>query len=156
VLAILAESQLPGSLLSLEITESSLVQNADAAARTLSRLRAAGIRICIDDFGTGYSSLAYLHSLPIDGLKIDRSFISLLGSNSDRSELVQTIITLAARLGISTVAEGVETAAQLHHLENLGPASGQGFLFSRPVESAAIARLLAPGTRRESPPPQRH
>jgi diguanylate cyclase (GGDEF)-like protein/PAS domain S-box-containing protein len=156
VLAILAESQLPGSLLSLEITESSLVQNADAAARTLSRLRAAGIRICIDDFGTGYSSLAYLHSLPIDGLKIDRSFISLLGSNSDRSELVQTIITLAARLGISTVAEGVETAAQLHHLENLGPASGQGFLFSRPVESAAIARLLAPGTRRESPPHQRH
>ncbi|MGH7464550.1 MAG: EAL domain-containing protein, partial [Longimicrobiales bacterium] len=142
VLAILKESGLPGPLLWLEITESSLVTNVDAAARGLARLRAAGVRICIDDFGTGYSSLAYLHSLPIDGLKIDRSFISLLGSSSDRSELVQTIITLAARLGISTVAEGVETAAQLHHLENLGPASVQGFLFSRPVEGTAVRRML--------------
>jgi diguanylate cyclase (GGDEF)-like protein/PAS domain S-box-containing protein len=143
VLLILEETQMPGALLSLEITESSLVTNADAAARSLARLRAAGVRICIDDFGTGYSSLAYLHSLPIDGLKIDRSFISLLGSSSDRSELVQTIITLAARLGISTVAEGVETAAQLRHLENLGPSSGQGFLFSRPVEGSAVGPLLA-------------
>jgi diguanylate cyclase (GGDEF)-like protein/PAS domain S-box-containing protein len=142
VLDILADARMPGSMLSLEITESSLVQNADAAARTLSRLRAAGVRICIDDFGTGYSSLAYLHSLPIDGLKIDRSFISLLGSSSDRSELVGTIISLAARLGISTVAEGVETAAQLQHLANLGPASGQGFLFSRPIEAAAVGSLL--------------
>ncbi|HSJ30510.1 MAG TPA: EAL domain-containing protein [Longimicrobiales bacterium] len=143
VLDILDETGMPGSLLSLEITESSLVPNADAAARGLAQLRAAGVRICIDDFGTGYSSLAYLHSLPIDGLKIDRSFISLLGSSTDRSELVQTIITLAARLGISTVAEGVETTAQLQHLENLGPASFQGFLFSRPVEAAAVAPLLA-------------
>jgi diguanylate cyclase (GGDEF)-like protein/PAS domain S-box-containing protein len=143
VLRILDQTGMPGSLLSLEITESSLVPNADVAALSLSRLRAAGVRICIDDFGTGYSSLAYLHSLPIDGLKIDRSFISLLGSNSDRSELVQTIITLAGRLGISTVAEGVETVAQLHHLENLGPASGQGFLFSRPIEASAVAPLLA-------------
>ena len=143
VFRILEEARMPGSLLSLEITESSLVPNADVAAVSLSRLRAAGVRICIDDFGTGYSSLAYLHSLPVDGLKIDRSFISLLGSSSDRSELVQTIITLAGRLGISTVAEGVETAAQLHHLENLGPASGQGFLFSRPVEASAVAPLLA-------------
>ena len=143
VLAILEETGVPGSLLSLEITESSLVKNADAAARGLAQLRAAGVRICIDDFGTGYSSLAYLHSLPIDGLKIDRSFINLLGSSTDRSELVQTIITLAGRLGISTVAEGVETAAQLHHLENLGPASVQGFLFSRPVESSRLTALLA-------------
>ena len=142
VLAILDETGMPGSLLSLEITESSLVTNADVAARGLARLRAAGVRICIDDFGTGYSSLAYLHALPVDGLKIDRSFISLLGSSSDRSELVQTIITLAGRLGITAVAEGVETAAQLHQLEHLGSASMQGFLFSKPVESAAIRRLL--------------
>jgi predicted signal transduction protein with EAL and GGDEF domain len=142
VLAILDETGMPGSLLSLEITESSLVTNADVAARGLARLRAAGVRICIDDFGTGYSSLAYLHALPVDGLKIDRSFISLLGSSSDRSELVQTIITLAGRLGITAVAEGVETAAQLHQLEHLGSASMQGFLFSKPVESTAIRRLL--------------
>ena len=142
VIDILEETGMPGTLLSLEITESSLVPNADTAARTLARLRDAGVRICIDDFGTGYSSLAYLHSLPIDGLKIDRSFISLLGSSSDRSELVQTIISLAARLGITTVAEGVETVAQLQHLEILGPESCQGFLFSRPVESSAVGQLL--------------
>jgi EAL domain-containing protein (putative c-di-GMP-specific phosphodiesterase class I) len=133
---------MPGSLLSLEITESSLVTNVDLAARGLARLRAEGVRICIDDFGTGYSSLAYLHALPVDGLKIDRSFVNLLGSSSDRSELVHTIITLAARLGISTVAEGVETTAQLNQLENLGSASMQGFLFSRPVEANAVRRLL--------------
>ena len=154
VLEILEETRMPGSLLSLEITESSLVPNADTAARGLARLRAAGVRICIDDFGTGYSSLAYLHSLPIDGLKIDRSFISLLGSSSDRSELVQTIITLAARLGISTVAEGVETTAQLHHLENLGPASFQGFLFSRPIEVGAVGEMLA-HSRASSPATER-
>jgi diguanylate cyclase (GGDEF)-like protein/PAS domain S-box-containing protein len=142
VLSILAETGMPGSLLSLEITESSLVTNVDLAARGLARLRAEGVRICIDDFGTGYSSLAYLHALPVDGLKIDRSFVNLLGSSSDRSELVHTIITLAARLGISTVAEGVETTAQLNQLENLGSASMQGFLFSRPVEANAVRRLL--------------
>lgn len=142
VLSILAETGMPGSLLSLEITESSLVTNVDLAARGLARLRAEGVRICIDDFGTGYSSLAYLHALPVDGLKIDRSFVNLLGSSSDRSELVHTIITLAARLGISAVAEGVETTAQLNQLENLGSASMQGFLFSRPVEADAVRRLL--------------
>lgn len=140
---ILEETGLPGSLLSLEITESSLVSNADTAGRTLARLRQAGVRICIDDFGTGYSSLAYLHSLPIDGLKIDRSFIRMLGSSSDRSELVHTIITLASRLGISTVAEGIETTAQLRHLERLGSGSGQGFLFSRPVDAGAVQGMLA-------------
>ncbi|MBR9990485.1 MAG: EAL domain-containing protein [Gemmatimonadetes bacterium] len=143
ILDILGATGLPGSLLSLEITESSLVSNADTAGRTLARLRDAGVRICIDDFGTGYSSLAYLHSLPIDSLKIDRSFIRLLGSSSDRSELVRTIITLAARLGISTVAEGIETTAQLRHLERLGSGSAQGFLFSRPVDAGALQGMLA-------------
>jgi diguanylate cyclase (GGDEF)-like protein/PAS domain S-box-containing protein len=143
VLAILAETGLPGSLLSLEITESSLVTNATAAVDSLARLRSAGVRVCIDDFGTGYSSLAYLHTLPVDGLKIDRSFISRLGSSSDRSELVRTIIALASRLGITTVAEGVETSAQLHHLERLGPVYMQGFLFSRPIDAVAATTLVA-------------
>jgi diguanylate cyclase (GGDEF)-like protein/PAS domain S-box-containing protein len=143
VLAILAETGLPGSLLSLEITESSLVKNNGKSVDTLARLRSAGVRVCIDDFGTGYSSLAYLHTLPVDGLKIDRSFISRLGSNNDRSELVRTIISLASRLGITTVAEGVETSAQLHHLERLGPAYMQGFLFSRPIDAVAATTLIA-------------
>jgi diguanylate cyclase (GGDEF)-like protein/PAS domain S-box-containing protein len=143
VLEILAETGLPGGLLSLEITESSLVTNAAAAVDSLARLRASGVRVCIDDFGTGYSSLAYLHTLPVDGLKIDRSFISRLGSSSDRSELVRTIIALATRLGITTVAEGVETNAQLHHLERLGPVYMQGFLFSRPIDALAATSLIA-------------
>jgi diguanylate cyclase (GGDEF)-like protein/PAS domain S-box-containing protein len=143
VLEILAETCLPGRLLSLEITESSLVTNAAAAVDSLARLRAAGVRVCIDDFGTGYSSLAYLHTLPVDGLKIDRSFISRLGSSSDRSELVRTIIALASRLGITTVAEGVETNAQLHHLERLGPVYMQGYLFSRPIDATAATSLIA-------------
>ena len=143
ILAILDETGFPGNLLSLEITESSLVTNAAAAVDSLVRLRASGVRVCIDDFGTGYSSLAYLHTLPVDGLKIDRSFISRLGSSSDRSELVRTIITLAARLGITTVAEGVETSAQLDHLQRLGPAYMQGFLFSRPIDARAATDLFA-------------
>jgi diguanylate cyclase (GGDEF)-like protein/PAS domain S-box-containing protein len=145
ILEILAETGLPGALLSLEITESSLVTNVSAVVDSLVKLRQAGVRICIDDFGTGYSSLSYLNTLPVDGLKIDRSFVSMLGSSGDRSELVRTIITLASRLGISTVAEGVETSAQLQHLQRLGSLSMQGFLFSRPVEASATRALLGGG-----------
>jgi diguanylate cyclase (GGDEF)-like protein/PAS domain S-box-containing protein len=143
VLAILKDTGMPGNLLSLEITESSLVTNNGKAADTLARLRTCGVRVCIDDFGTGYSSLAYLHTLPVDGLKIDRSFISRLGSSSDRSELVRTIIALASRLGMTTVAEGVETSAQLHHLQRLGPVYMQGYLFSRPIDAGAATSLIA-------------
>jgi diguanylate cyclase (GGDEF)-like protein/PAS domain S-box-containing protein len=142
VLRILAESGLPPRLLTLEITESTLVSNAEEAAETLARLRAAGVHICIDDFGTGYSSLSYLHTFRIDGLKIDRSFISRLDPDGDRAELVQTIIGLARRLGITTVAEGVETYEQLSRLTQLEPTSVQGFLFSRPVDAAAAVALL--------------
>jgi diguanylate cyclase (GGDEF)-like protein/PAS domain S-box-containing protein len=143
VMRILAESGLPPHLLTLEITESTLVSNAESTAETLSRLRSLGVRICIDDFGTGYSSLSYLHSLRVDGLKIDRSFISRLDPEGDRVGLVQTIIGLARRLGISTVAEGVETYEQLTRLSQLEPTSVQGFLFSRPLDAAAATALLA-------------
>src|SRR5690606_28775255 len=153
ILHILGEAGLPGALLSLEITESSLVTNIASVSDSLTRLRKAGVRICIDDFGTGYSSLSYLNTLPIDGLKIDRSFVSRLGSSSDRSQLVKTVITLASRLGITTVAEGVETTAQLRHLQRLGPSSVQGFFFSRPIQAhAATALLTTAGAFRPQPP----
>jgi diguanylate cyclase (GGDEF)-like protein/PAS domain S-box-containing protein len=145
VLRVLAETGLPPRLLTLEITESTLVSNAEQAAETLARLRAAGVHICIDDFGTGYSSLSYLHTFRIDGLKIDRSFISRLDPDGDRADLVHTIIGLARRLGITTVAEGVETYEQLSRLTQLEPTSVQGFLFSRPVDGPAAVALLNSG-----------
>jgi diguanylate cyclase (GGDEF)-like protein/PAS domain S-box-containing protein len=143
VAAILEETGFPPTLLSLEVTETSLVGNPAAVAVNLARLRELGIRISIDDFGTGYSSLSYLQDLPVDTLKIDRSFISRLGTGDDPLELVRTLVGLAERLGMSTVAEGVETAEQLRQLEMLGPMHLQGFLFSRPVEAVAARELLA-------------
>lgn len=143
IVSILEESGLPPGLLSLEITESSLVSNAAVAADSLTRLRGMGIRICIDDFGTGYSSLSYLNTFTVDSLKIDRSFISRLDGDPARTELVKAIISLANRLGMSTVAEGVETAEQLAHLQQLKPTSVQGFLFSMPVDAPAAAAFAS-------------
>ncbi|HSJ06310.1 MAG TPA: bifunctional diguanylate cyclase/phosphodiesterase, partial [Longimicrobiales bacterium] len=143
VAAALADSGLEPGRLHLEITESVLVTSAAGAAETLARLRELGVRICIDDFGTGYSSLSYLHAFRVDALKIDRSFISRLESSTDCEELVLAILSLAARLGITAVAEGVETAGQLAHVERLGAVSAQGFLFSHPVPGPAVASLLA-------------
>ncbi|HEX6132658.1 MAG TPA: EAL domain-containing protein [Longimicrobiales bacterium] len=148
---VLKETGFPGALLSLEITESSLITNMGMVSDSLGRLRKTGVRVCIDDFGTGYSSLSYLNTLPIDGLKIDRSFISMLGSSTDRSQLVKTVISLATRLGITTVAEGVETPAQLRHLQRLGPSSVQGFFFSRPVRADAATALLNRSVERLDP-----
>jgi diguanylate cyclase (GGDEF)-like protein/PAS domain S-box-containing protein len=141
VSTILAETGLPAELLSLEITENSLISNASVAADSLARLRDAGVRICIDDFGTGYSSLSYIHTFKVDSLKIDRSFIGSLEPHGEPAELVQTIISLAARLGMSTVAEGVETYEQLAQLQLLKPTSVQGFLFSRAIDSSAATAL---------------
>jgi diguanylate cyclase (GGDEF)-like protein/PAS domain S-box-containing protein len=143
VAAALADSGLDPGRLHLEITESVLVTSAPDAAETLARLRAMGVRICIDDFGTGYSSLSYLHAFRVDALKIDRSFISRLESSTDCEELVLAILSLAARLGITAVAEGVETAGQLAHVARLGAVSAQGFLFSHPVPGQDVASLLA-------------
>ena len=139
----LRESGLPSHLLVLEITESLLLASEPVVVTGLERLRALGVKLSIDDFGTGYSSLSYLHTLPIDHLKIDRSFISGLGTHGDQSELVGTIITLAHRLGMTTVAEGVETAEQLSHIRRLGSHYAQGFLFSVPVDSVRATELLA-------------
>jgi diguanylate cyclase (GGDEF)-like protein/PAS domain S-box-containing protein len=142
VISALAATGLPPHLLQLEITEGTLVSNAVAAADNLHRLRALGVRICIDDFGTGYSSLSYLHALPVDGIKIDRSFISQLEPGSDRLQVVRAIADLGRQLGMAVVAEGVETTAQLDHLEEIGIGAVQGFLFSRPLDAAAAAALV--------------
>jgi diguanylate cyclase (GGDEF)-like protein/PAS domain S-box-containing protein len=141
--AILTETGLPGASLALEITEHTLMSDTAVTASSLVRLRALGIQLTLDDFGTGYSSLGYLHALPIDGLKIDRSFVHALGSVDDRAGLVGTIISLARRLDITAVAEGVETEAQLTELRRLGSEYVQGFLFSRPVAAHEATAFIA-------------
>ena len=128
--------------LDLEVTESSLMKNAGLAVSTLAELRKLGIRISIDDFGTGYSSLGYLKYLPIDILKIDRSFISDVTTNQDDAALVTTIITLAHNLRLGVVAEGVETEEQLRFLEGLKCDEWQGYLYSRPVPFDSFSELL--------------
>jgi diguanylate cyclase (GGDEF)-like protein len=137
---ILQSLSLSGSSLKLEITESMLMEKGSAATALLGQLKARQIQLSIDDFGTGYSSLAYLQSLPIDTLKIDRSFISGIEHREKNLEITQTIITLAHSLKLDVVAEGVETEAQLDIVRSLGCEYGQGYLFSRPLdEQAAVA-----------------
>jgi diguanylate cyclase (GGDEF)-like protein len=129
---VLARTGLPSHLLCLEITESSLMRSDQRRAEGLAALRRLGVHLAIDDFGTGYSSLAYLHSLPVDELKIDRSFVNRLGSDSRDRHLVQAIIGMASSLGLTVVAEGVETEDQLRYLGERGCDLAQGYLFSVP------------------------
>jgi EAL domain-containing protein (putative c-di-GMP-specific phosphodiesterase class I) len=139
----LATSKLPPELLTIEITESVIMEEAEKGERLLSALRSRGIRVCMDDFGTGYSSLSYLHKFRVDSLKIDISFVrDLTEPNNGRGEIVRTILTLAQTLGLGVVAEGIETKAQLDRLVELGCGEGQGFLFSPPVDAASIEALL--------------
>jgi EAL domain-containing protein (putative c-di-GMP-specific phosphodiesterase class I) len=133
VLRVLAESGLPGNLLDLEVTETTLMRDMDEAIRKMSLLRARGIRISIDDFGTGYSSLGYLPRLPVDTLKIDRTFVADLGVNSTAQSLIVGMISLAHSIGKKVVVEGVETKEQLELLKNMGCDEIQGFLLGRPV-----------------------
>lgn len=139
---ILGETGLDPLYLELELTESSIMQSADSAMRTLAELRDMGIEISIDDFGTGYSSLGYLKQLPIDTLKIDQSFVRDMITESDSAAIVQTIIALALNLNQKVVAEGVETKEQLKLLYQLGCNQAQGFLFSRPVPAEEFEQLL--------------
>ncbi|MGI8654969.1 MAG: putative bifunctional diguanylate cyclase/phosphodiesterase [Pyrinomonadaceae bacterium] len=128
--------------LKLEITESAVMENAEAATQMLTQLRDLGVQLSIDDFGTGYSSLSYLHRFPVTTLKIDRSFIGRMGAGDENSEIVRTIMTLAGNLGMDVVAEGVETEEQLTQLTALKCEYGQGYLFSKPVDAAAAQELL--------------
>jgi diguanylate cyclase (GGDEF)-like protein/PAS domain S-box-containing protein len=138
----LALTQLPPELLTVEVTESVIMEDSEKGERLLGALRKRGIRVCMDDFGTGYSSLSYLHRFRVDSLKIDISFVRNLTEPSGRSEIVKTILTLAQTLGLSVVAEGIETREQLNRLIELGCLEGQGFLFSPPVDAASIESLL--------------
>lgn len=131
----------PGSL-KLEVTESVIMRDAEASIRTLHKLKAQGIKIAIDDFGTGYSSLSYLRTLPLDVLKIDRSFVKGIGTNSEDDAIVQAIISLARSLDLDVTAEGIETDAQVARLREWSCKSGQGFLFSKPLQSAQVMELL--------------
>jgi predicted signal transduction protein with EAL and GGDEF domain len=128
--------------LKLEITESAVMQNVELATGMLQRLRALGVELSIDDFGTGYSSLSYLHRLPIDSLKIDRSFVSCINENSENREIVRTIVLLAQNLGMGVVAEGVETVEQLKQLRQLKCESAQGYLFSRPMNADDVTTMI--------------
>lgn len=126
----------------LEITESVVMENIEAAIEMLEQLHARGIQLSIDDFGTGYSSLSYLHRLPIDTLKIDRSFIDRMEGSSENAEIVRTIIALGRNLRMSITAEGIETVDQLNQLRALDCDSGQGYLFSKPLEAEDARQIV--------------
>jgi diguanylate cyclase len=143
VAATLDEFAIDPSAVCLEITERVVVQEIDTTRRTLARLKDIGVQIAIDDFGTGYSALAYLKSLPVDTLKIDRGFVRDLGTNKRDLAIVQAIVALAHAFELEVVAEGVETVAAARTLLDLGCDRAQGFLLSRPLDSAAMESLLA-------------
>jgi diguanylate cyclase len=139
----LEESGLPGTLLVLEITEGIIMADTEQATRQLTELRKLGVRVAIDDFGTGYSSLAYARELPVDILKIDRSFISPLEVDHQAAALVRAIVGIARALDLDVIVEGVETTTQLEFLGDLGCQVVQGFYYGRPTsESELEARLI--------------
>jgi EAL domain-containing protein (putative c-di-GMP-specific phosphodiesterase class I) len=143
VQAAIAQAGAAPNWITLELTESLLLQNTAAVLERLHTLRALGVAIAIDDFGTGYSSLAYLQEFPVTHIKIDRSFVTPLDDPARGSGVVRAIIEIARALGMTTVAEGIETPTQLECLRDLGCPLGQGFLFARPLEPAAMAELVA-------------
>jgi EAL domain-containing protein (putative c-di-GMP-specific phosphodiesterase class I) len=130
----LEHSGLAASALIIEVTETALMRNATATAARLAAVRALGVRIAVDDFGTGYSSLAYLQQFPVDCLKIDRAFTSAINSSPESRALISTLVQLGKDLGLRTLAEGVETPAQLDHLRSHNVSQAQGFLLGRPLE----------------------
>ncbi|MCR5884426.1 EAL domain-containing protein [Rhizobacter sp. J219] len=129
--------------LELEITESLLLDGSEGVRQSLEALAAMGITIAIDDFGTGYSALGYLTRLPVQTLKIDRSFVSELPHNGKSAELVKAIVSVGRSLNMALVAEGVETVEQAEYLKNAGCHLAQGYLFGRPLEMAAFDKLLS-------------
>ena len=138
----LDEHGLPSHCLTLEITETALMQQLQAGERTLARLRDMGIGLSVDDFGTGYSSLSHLSTLPISSLKIDRSFVSRLDGVSVETEIVRAVVQLGQALGKRVIAEGIETQGQLERLRALGCAYAQGFLLGRPLGIVQVDELL--------------
>lgn len=143
VLEALRAAGLPASSLELELTESMMIGAAGEALEALHELRGLGISIALDDFGTGFSSLGYLRRLPVDCLKIDRSFVSDLSTDEGAERVLQAILGIAGALRMRTVAEGIETPAQLEILCGHGCVEGQGFLLARPLDTDALDALLA-------------
>lgn len=145
VSSILRRTGVHPSRLWLELTETILMQAAQPASEVLAGLREVGVRIALDDFGTGYSSLSYLQRFPLDVLKLDRSFISRLGTEPNAFKLVAATIDMGLALGMSVVAEGVETSEQLQALRDLDCQFAQGYHFARPQPPEAIPALIGHG-----------
>ena len=139
---VLHDCQLPPSSLELELTETALLHQADPVRSTLQALKDLGVALALDDFGTGYSSLSHLRRFPIDTIKIDKSFTAEIGTSAETGTIIRAIVALARSLGVQTVAEGVETEAQLRFLAQLGCHHAQGYHLSRPLPAAAIDALL--------------
>jgi EAL domain-containing protein (putative c-di-GMP-specific phosphodiesterase class I) len=139
---ILTDTGLDPASLEIEITESVLMDQTEAGIRTLQQLRDVGVHLVLDDFGTGYSSLSYLKHLPLDTIKIDRTFVAGLNDETDRA-IVDAVIALAHGLRIGTVAEGIETEFQFEQLREMGCDLGQGYLFARPLPAVEAGRLLS-------------
>jgi predicted signal transduction protein with EAL and GGDEF domain len=145
VRSVLRSTGLDPACLSLEITETVMVRDAEGLGEVLQALKALGVRLVLDDFGTGYSSLSYLTRLPLDVLKVDRSFVDGLGSESRDTAITETIIAMSRALSLDVVAEGVETSAHVRELSRLGCGLAQGFHFSRAVSAEDITRALEHG-----------
>jgi diguanylate cyclase (GGDEF)-like protein len=151
----LASSGLDPEALTIEVTETTLMRNAEETSRRLATIKRLGVRIAIDDFGTGYSSLAHLQRFPVDALKIDRSFISGLKSNREGETLVHSLVQLGKALSIETFAEGIEQADELSLLLDENCDSGQGFLFARPLDVAGTEAFLRDAADEIAPTPAR-
>ena len=149
VVEALRESGIPPSMLELELTESVLLKEAEQALEVMRRLRELGVKMSIDDFGTGYSSLSYLKQLPVDKLKIDRSFVKDVTVDADDAAIAHAVISLAHILGLHVIAEGVENAEQLAFLQTRNCDQYQGYLFSRPLPAAACEQLLIKASGQE-------
>lgn len=135
-------SRFDPNLLILELTETVLLQNDERAITNLTLLKTLGVRIAIDDFGTGYSSLAYLRRLPVDILKIDRSFVSKMVDSANSLALVKVFVQIAKALNLETVAEGIESTSELQSLQAMDVKFGQGFLFSAPLALDAVEEFF--------------
>ncbi|QIZ78113.1 EAL domain-containing protein [Ferrimonas lipolytica] len=142
VLNTLEKTKLPAAMLELELTESLLVENIHVASDIINRLRQHGIRVSLDDFGTGYSSLSYLEKLPLDTLKIDRSFIRKMSTDGNENKVLRGVLRLAKELGLDVVAEGVETEQQLQQLHQYQCQQAQGFLICKPIDRDAFNQFL--------------
>ncbi len=162
VAALLHAHDVPAELLVLEVTESAIMTDLDRASATLTRLRALGLRISIDDFGSGYTSLRHLKNLPVDEIKVDRSFVMSMSRNPGDQVIVQGVLDLGHNLGLATVAEGVETAEDLTALTHYGCDVAQGYHLSRPLPAEEFDRWRAarqqsqgqaPPTQRRAPAP---